>query len=47
MLLSRFRPDGSGNAISCRSKLERDKVTFFPLAWTIVHPIDEASPLLG
>jgi inward rectifier potassium channel len=22
-------------------------VTFFPLAWTIVHPIDEASPLAG
>jgi inward rectifier potassium channel len=26
-------------------KLERDRVVFFPLAWTIVHPIDEASPL--
>ena len=25
--------------------LERNKVTFFPLSWTIVHPIDEASPL--
>lgn len=25
--------------------LERNKVTFFPLAWTIVHPIDEQSPL--
>ena len=28
-------------------KLERDKVVFFPLAWTIVHPIDEESPLNG
>jgi inward rectifier potassium channel len=28
-------------------KLERDKVTFFPLSWTIVHPIDETSPLWG
>jgi inward rectifier potassium channel len=25
--------------------LERNKVTFFPLSWTIVHPIDSASPL--
>jgi inward rectifier potassium channel len=28
-------------------KLERDKVTFFPLGWTVVHPIDETSPLHG
>ena len=27
--------------------LERNKVVFFPLSWTIVHPIDEASPLAG
>jgi inward rectifier potassium channel len=27
--------------------LERESVVFFPLAWTIVHPIDEASPLRG
>lgn len=27
--------------------LERDSVTFFPLSWTIVHPIDEQSPLYG
>ncbi len=25
--------------------LERRKVTFFPLSWTIVHPIDASSPL--
>jgi inward rectifier potassium channel len=25
--------------------LERRKVSFFPLAWTVVHPIDEKSPL--
>ncbi len=25
--------------------LERKRVTFFPLAWTVVHPIDEDSPL--
>jgi inward rectifier potassium channel len=27
--------------------LERNKVTFFPLSWTIVHPIDDTSPLRG
>lgn len=27
--------------------LERDRVSFLPLAWTIVHPIDEKSPLYG
>ena len=26
-------------------RLERDNVTFFPLTWTIVHPIDTESPL--
>jgi inward rectifier potassium channel len=28
-------------------ELERRKVTFFPLAWTVVHPINEKSPLYG
>ena len=27
--------------------LERTKVAFFPLAWTVVHPIDARSPLRG
>lgn len=27
--------------------LERSQVTFFPLTWTVVHPIDESSPLSG
>ncbi|HXC24942.1 MAG TPA: ion channel [Gemmatimonadaceae bacterium] len=27
--------------------LEFEKVTFFMLSWTVVHPIDEASPLWG
>ena len=27
--------------------LERSRVTFFPLSWTIVHPIDQKSPLYG
>jgi len=28
-------------------ELERKNVAFFPLAWTIVHPINEKSPLYG
>jgi len=28
-------------------KLERERVFFFPLTWTIVHPIDQTSPLFG
>jgi inward rectifier potassium channel len=28
-------------------KLERPSIYFFPLNWTVVHPIDDASPLHG
>ncbi len=28
-------------------QLERDQVLFFPLTWTVVHPIDQNSPLYG
>ena len=28
-------------------ELERRRVTFFPLSWTVVHPIDDDSPLKG
>ena len=27
--------------------LERERVYFFPLTWTVVHPVDESSPLFG
>jgi inward rectifier potassium channel len=27
--------------------LEREKVYFLPLTWTVVHPIDENSPMQG
>jgi inward rectifier potassium channel len=27
--------------------LERNRVVFFPLSWTVVHPIDAASPMSG
>lgn len=28
-------------------RLERTRVVFFPLSWTVVHPIDATSPLYG
>lgn len=28
-------------------ELERNKVAFFPLSWTVVHPIDDDSPIKG
>ena len=28
-------------------ELERPNVTFFPLSWTVVHPLNETSPLAG
>ena len=49
VLFSSLEPDGRGGTVRRYAllPLERNKVTFFPLAWTIVHPIDEASPLAG
>lgn len=39
----------SSNSIKANHslKLELDAITFFPLTWTIVHSIDENSPLWG
>ena len=42
-----LRPPGSETREFHPLALERDRVQFFPLAWTIVHPIDEDSPLHG
>jgi inward rectifier potassium channel len=49
VLYSAMQPDGRGGAVRryWLLPLERNKVTFFPLSWTIVHPIDQASPLAG
>ena len=49
VLLSHLVTDGSGGRVRRYYflPLERNKVTFFPLSWTIVHPIDESSPLAG
>jgi inward rectifier potassium channel len=49
VLFSAIEPDGRGGTVRRYAllPLERNKVTFFPLSWTIVHPIDSASPLAG
>ena len=42
------RKEGSVNERDFTAlRLERDRVTFFPLTWTVVHPIDKDSPLWG
>ncbi len=48
VLLARFENEG-GKKIRqfVGLDLERQKVVFFPLSWTLVHPIDESSPLFG
>ncbi len=49
ILARRVESDGNGklSRIFDDLALERRTVTFFPLAWTVVHPIDEDSPLYG
>lgn len=48
LLLSRRKKGGTNNDREFLPlKLERDRVVLFPLAWTIVHPIDDDSPLRG
>lgn len=48
VLLARRKANAtSGDREFLPLKLERDRVTFFPLTWTVVHPIDESSPLFG
>jgi inward rectifier potassium channel len=39
--------NGPTNRRFYQLKLERSRVDVFPLSWTIVHPIDEDSPLHG
>jgi len=47
ILMTVERTNGGPKRIFSRLKLERDGVEFFPLTWTIVHPIDNESPLFG
>jgi len=48
VILSRIEASSEGLIRKFRDlNLERTRVTFFPLSWTLVHPIDEKSPLSG
>ena len=48
VVLSRFEDDGNGRVRRYHTlKLERQKVAFFPLNWTVVHAIDKESPFFG
>ncbi len=48
VLLSRFEDsEGTWTRRYYPLQLERPAVTFLPLTWTVVHPIDEKSPLFG
>ena len=48
VIMSRFEGGGRNHKrVFYELSLERERVQFFPLNWTIVHPIDEKSPLFG
>ena len=49
LLVSRFEDNASGASVRKFHPLtlERESVVFFPLSWTVVHVIDEQSPLFG
>ncbi len=42
-----FRDPGAPTRQFVTLPLERAKINLFPSSWTVVHPIDEASPLAG
>ena len=46
--MMRVKPEGGGMFRSYDVlNLERSSVLFFPLTWTLVHPIDASSPIFG
>jgi inward rectifier potassium channel len=47
LMMTAVRADGTVRREYKFLKLEREKILFFPLPWTIVHPIDAESPLFG
>jgi inward rectifier potassium channel len=48
VVLSRFENNGAGRERKYYTlKLERTRVAFFPLNWTVVHAIDDDSPFRG
>jgi len=47
VLMTRRKREGALDREYIPLRLERDRVVFFPATWTVVHPIDEKSPLWG
>jgi inward rectifier potassium channel len=47
LLMTVEQCDGRSTRQYKQLKLEREKVLFLPLTWTVVHPIDGESPLHG
>jgi len=47
MLSMKVTENGQTNRRFFELPLERKQINFFPLTWTIVHPINEESPLYG
>jgi inward rectifier potassium channel len=47
MLMTVEMKDGQAQRTYKLLKLERQAVMFLPLTWTVVHPIDNQSPLYG
>jgi inward rectifier potassium channel len=47
LLMQVVGTDGSLERKFDKLTLERPSILLFPLTWTVVHPIDEASPLYG
>lgn len=47
VILGARAPEDPGRRLFHELPLERDRVSFFPLSWTVVHPIDTESPLHG
>ena len=48
-ILTKIEPNASGSTVRrfYELSLERQRVVFFPLSWTVVHPIDGDSPMWG
>ena len=47
LLVSTKEVDGEYRRTYSRLKLDISQIDFFPLNWTLVHPIDEVSPFFG
>jgi inward rectifier potassium channel len=48
-ILTKIEPTENGSTVRkfYELPLERHRVVFFPLSWTVVHPIDASSPISG